>query len=205
MKPRPNRADKTRRSVARFFALPFVTALAFGAGACASGQAPVTPHPFPRPAAAPPAASPISAPAAPAPASAPSPSAAPLAEQILDSAKAQLGVPYRFGGAEPSTGFDCSGLVRYVFEAHQVDMPRTVGEQYVRGIQVAVRDVRPGDLLFFSTTGPGPTHVGIALGNGQFIHAPASNGVVRIEHYDMPYWHDRLVGARRVISPSFSE
>jgi len=132
------------------------------------------------------------------PAKPPASAQATLAEQILDSARAQLGVPYRFGGGEPGTGFDCSGLVQYVFEAHHVDLPRTVGEQYGRGIKVTIQDVHAGDLVFFSTTGPGPTHVGIALGNGEFIHAPASNGVVRIEHYDTPYWHDRLVGARRM-------
>jgi len=109
-----------------------------------------------------------------------------------------LGVPYRFGGDAPATGFDCSGLVQYVFDAHHVDLPRTVGEQYGRGIRISIQDVRAGDLVFFSTTGPGPTHVGIALGKGEFIHAPATNGVVRIEHYDTPYWHDRLIGARRM-------
>jgi cell wall-associated NlpC family hydrolase len=121
-----------------------------------------------------------------------------LAAQVLDSARAQLGVPYRFGGSEPARGFDCSGLVQYVFEAHHIDLPRTVDEQFGRGIRIAIQDVRAGDLVFFSTTGPGPTHVGIAIGNGEFIHAPATNGVVRIEHYDTPYWHDRLIGARRM-------
>jgi cell wall-associated NlpC family hydrolase len=177
-------------------ALAIVVALAMGlaAGACGAGKAPASPQPFPRPGAAPPAAPrPV-----PAPAGTPASAATTLGEQVLESARAQLGVPYHFGGSAPATGFDCSGLIQYVFETHHMDLPRTVGEQYGRGIKVAIQDVRAGDLVFFSTTGPGPTHVGIAVGNGQFIHAPTSNGVVRIEHYDLPYWHDRLIGARRM-------
>jgi cell wall-associated NlpC family hydrolase len=163
-------------------ALTVVIAIAFAAGACGAGKVTPRPQPFPQPA-------PFPATAAP---------EMPRATGVIDSARTQLGVKYQFGGDEPSTGFDCSGLVRYAFGTQHVELPRTVGEQFGRGIKVAIQDLRPGDLVFFSTTGPGPTHVGIVVGNGEFIHAPSSSGVVRIEHYDTPYWHNRLVGARRM-------
>lgn len=111
------------------------------------------------------------------------------------------GVPYRLGGEDPSAGFDCSGLVRYVFEHYEVDLPRTVAEQYQFGRRVPIGDVQAGDLIFFSTIGPGATHVGIALGPagpGEFVHAPGDGGAVRIEHFDSPYWRSRLVGVRRL-------
>jgi cell wall-associated NlpC family hydrolase len=107
------------------------------------------------------------------------------------------GVRYRLGGDEPAGGFDCSGLVRYVFQRHQLEIPRTVTEQYSAGQRVSTRDIRPGDLLFFSTTGRGPTHVGIAVGEGEFVHAPGTGQVVRTERYDTPYWRERIVGVRR--------
>ena len=110
------------------------------------------------------------------------------------------GVPYRLGGEDPSGGFDCSGLVRYVFEQYRVDLPRTVADQYQFGRRVQLDDVQAGDLLFFSTIGPGATHVGIALGSvgpGEFVHAPGDGGAVRVEHFDSPYWRSRLVGVRR--------
>ena len=109
------------------------------------------------------------------------------------------GVRYRIGGDEPGSGFDCSGLVRYVFQHHSVTMPRTVAEQYSFGRRVGTGDIRPGDLVFFSTTGRGATHVGIAIGSGEFVHAPGSGAVVRTERYDSPYWRSRMVGVRRAL------
>jgi cell wall-associated NlpC family hydrolase len=123
--------------------------------------------------------------------------ASPAAESIVQMALGMRGVRYRLGGEEPAGGFDCSGLVRYVFEQHQFQMPRTVIEQYRVGRRVNPRDLRVGDLLFFSTIGRGATHVGIAIGSGEFIHAPGTGEVVRVERYDTPYWRDRLVGIRR--------
>jgi cell wall-associated NlpC family hydrolase len=114
-----------------------------------------------------------------------------------------MGVPYRLGGDEPAGGFDCSGLVRYVFEQHQLEVPRTVAEQYRIGRRIGQREIQPGDLVFFSTTGRGATHVGIATGSGEFVHAPGTGQVVRVERYDTPYWRGRFVGARSVTrSPS---
>jgi cell wall-associated NlpC family hydrolase len=121
-----------------------------------------------------------------------------VSDDIVRTALAYRGVPYRLGGDSPDSGFDCSGFVRYVFAAHPLDLPRTVGEQYALGAHVDVDDVRAGDLLYFSTVASGASHVGIALDNVQFVHAPAASGVVRVERLDTSYWHDRYVGARRL-------
>jgi cell wall-associated NlpC family hydrolase len=112
-------------------------------------------------------------------------------------------VPYRLGGDTPERGLDCSGLVAFVFAAHGLQLPRTVAEQYIAGRRVRSSDVRPGDLVFFSTTGPGATHVGIATSvPGEFVHAPGTGGVVRIDRMDAEYWRARIIGARRVIGAS---
>jgi cell wall-associated NlpC family hydrolase len=119
--------------------------------------------------------------------------------EVAQLALRYLGVPYRLGGDSPDTGFDCSGFVRYVIGlATRLEMPRTVEEQYRVGARIGDADIRAGDLVFFSTVAPGASHVGIAIDNGEFIHAPATNGSVRVEHLEAGYWHDRFIGARRL-------
>jgi cell wall-associated NlpC family hydrolase len=111
------------------------------------------------------------------------------------------GVPYRFGGTTPADGFDCSGLVAFVFAQHQLSLPRTVAGQFQSGLPVPADQIEAGDLLFFATTSTNPTHVGIALGqfgDREFVHAPDTGGVVRVDRYDAPYWRTRFLGARRV-------
>lgn len=125
-------------------------------------------------------------------------SAAGTGSSVARTARAYLGVPYRLGGASPS-GFDCSGLVAYVFAQHGVTVPRDVRRQWQVGRAVGLGAVRAGDLLFFSTTGRGPTHVTIALDARAFVHAPSARGVVRIESLASSYWSARFVGARRVL------
>jgi cell wall-associated NlpC family hydrolase len=153
------------------------------AGCAARGAAP---RPFPG-APAPPGAGARPAPERPGAATA----------SLVATALALQGTPYRNGGSDPS-GFDCSGFVQWVFAQHGTALPREVRDQYVRGREVARRDVRPGDLLFFETVGAGPTHVGIALGGDRFVHAPSSRGVVRVERFTADYWSRRWVGARRL-------
>ena len=112
-----------------------------------------------------------------------------------------LGTPYRLGGADPATGFDCSGYVRYVLAQFSIDLPRTVAEQYQVGQDIAIKNLRPGDLVFFKTNGSTVSHVGFSIGSGptaEFVHAPISGGVVRIEHLDSGYWSARLVGVKRM-------
>ena len=95
-------------------------------------------------------------------------------------------------------GFDCSGFVKYVFEQHGLQMPRDVRQQFDVGTTVDAASLEPGDLVFFTTVAPGASHVGIAVGGDQFVHAPSTSGVVRVEHLSAQYWANRFVGAKRV-------
>ena len=172
-----------------------VIALAILSGACASTGA--TPRPFPTPNAAPSSSKPAATPPkSPAPAAASTTTA--IAYSVTGTALGLRGTPYRNGGADP-TGFDCSGFVQYVFAQHGVIVPRKVAEQYRAGHDVALSQLEPGDLVFFTTVAPGASHVGIALGGDTFVHAPSSTGEVRIERLSAPYWSTRFVGARRVL------
>jgi cell wall-associated NlpC family hydrolase len=117
---------------------------------------------------------------------------------IVGTALDLRGRPYRDGGADPS-GFDCSGFVEYVFGQHGVAVPRTVLDLYRSGRDVSPSDLQPGDLVFFSTTAAGPTHVGMAIGGDEFVHAPSSAGVVRVERLSGRYRAPRFIGAKRVL------
>jgi cell wall-associated NlpC family hydrolase len=161
--------------------------------ACASTGA--VPKPFPMPArAGTPQPGPESA-SMPAPAASHEPDWYALVGTALDL----RGIRYRDGGADPQ-GFDCSGFTQYVFARHGVAIPRAVREQYRIGQQVR-DDLVPGDLLFFTTVEPGASHVAISVGGDEFVHAPSSTGVVRVEHLSARYWAQRFLGARRVTPP----
>jgi cell wall-associated NlpC family hydrolase len=108
------------------------------------------------------------------------------------------GAPYKNGGVDPATGFDCSGFVKYVYEQHGLNMPREVREQFRVGKNVDKDQLEPGDLVFFSTIAPGASHVGIMIGGDQFVHAPSEKGVVRVESLTQQYWSTRYIGAKRV-------
>ncbi len=116
---------------------------------------------------------------------------------IADTALNLRGIPYRNGGTDPS-GFDCSGFTQYVFARHGIALPRAVEEQYQVGKKVKPRDLESGDLVFFETVSHGPSHVGIVIGDDQFVHAPSSKGVVRVERLSTEYWSKRYLSARRV-------
>jgi peptidoglycan DL-endopeptidase CwlO len=107
------------------------------------------------------------------------------------------GIPYRNGGSDPS-GFDCSGFTQFVFAQYGIALPREVREQFRVGTAVKPDDLAAGDIIFFTTTDPGPSHVAIAIGGDEFVHAPSSTGVVRVEHLSSSYWSPRYLGARRV-------
>ena len=110
-----------------------------------------------------------------------------------------LGIRYRRGGTLPETGFDCSGLVGYVFrEGLGMVLPRTSREISKSGEVVKKIDLQPGDLVFFNTMRRAFSHVGIYLGDHRFVHAPASGGEVRIEDMRTSYWGKRFNGARRI-------
>jgi cell wall-associated NlpC family hydrolase len=118
---------------------------------------------------------------------------------LTGTALALRGTPYRNGGVDPRTGFDCSGFTQYVFGQHGLSLPRAVRDQFQTGKKVEPDELDVGDLIFFTTVAPGPTHVGIVIGSDQFIHAPSSTGVVRIERLSSSYWAQRFLAARRVL------
>jgi cell wall-associated NlpC family hydrolase len=175
-----------------------IAVMAITSGACASRGG--VPRPFPGAALPPGAGSDPTEAIDPPPARAAVPvESAPAGAlgSVVATALAFRGVAYVNGGSDPS-GFDCSGLVQFVFGQHGTPMPREVHDQYRTGREVDKGDVQPGDLVFFQTVGRGASHVGVAIGDGQFVHAPSSRGVVRVERYDGSYWSSRFVGARRV-------
>ena len=161
-------------------------------GCAARGTTAATPRPFPGA-----TVPPRSAPAVPA-ADAPALAGALVHPAVISLALSLQGTPYRYGGSDPS-GFDCSGFVQWVFAQQGLALPREVKDQYRAGDEIDSGDILPGDLVFFETVSNGASHVGIALGGGEFVHAPSSRGVVRIERLTSSYWADRWVGARRIL------
>ena len=116
-------------------------------------------------------------------------------------ALALLGVGYRFGGDSPQDGLDCSGLVRHVFhEALGLVLPRRAEQISRAGEDIDPRQLKPGDLVFFNTLRRAFSHVGIYIGDNQFVHAPSRGGQVRVEALDRPYWLARFDGARRLVT-----
>jgi cell wall-associated NlpC family hydrolase len=117
--------------------------------------------------------------------------------RIVQTALRYTGVPYSFGGTTPA-GFDCSGYVRFVFGQSGVYLPRAADQQFDVGQWISYSRLQPGDLVFFTTYASGASHVGIYLGDGQFISATTSRGVV-VDRMNSSYWGARYVGARRII------
>jgi cell wall-associated NlpC family hydrolase len=154
--------------------------------ACASSGA--RPRPFPTPD----SRTTSSAPATPA-----SPPETDPAATLIDTALGLRGTPYKNGGSDPN-GFDCSGFTQYVFAKHGVVLPRETREQFEVGEKIRLKDVQVGDLVFFHTVASGASHVGIAVNDDEFVHAPSSAGVVRVEHLSSAYWSKRFIAARRV-------
>lgn len=123
------------------------------------------------------------------------------AKNLASYARSLIGVPYKYGGNSPNTGFDCSGFVDHVFRhTLDIDLPRSSEKISLIGRPVNISSLRNGDLVFFNTQRRKYSHVGIYLGSDRFIHAPSSGGRVRIENMREPYWEKRYNGARRVTS-----
>ncbi len=172
-------------------------------GCASSGGMVHTPRPFPMPGggtvAGPGVVPPPAAPGRGSPPVSGLPAGANTDGYALSSTALSLrGAPYRNGGVDPASGFDCSGFVRYVYQQHGVPMPRAVREQFQVGKSIKRDRLEPGDLVFFSTVAPGASHVGIMIGGDQFIHAPSERGVVRVENLGAQYWASRYLGAKRV-------
>jgi peptidoglycan endopeptidase LytE len=117
--------------------------------------------------------------------------------QLAQLALKMGGVRYVFGGTSPSVGFDCSGLVYYLAQQLGVTIPRTSSAQYQAGVAVPAGDLQPGDLVFFNTEGYA-SHVGIYIGNGEFVQAENWGTVVHVSSMSKPYWADSYIGARRI-------
>ena len=149
---------------------------------------------------------PQASPAPPAtPAQAVEPAQQKLAKQpevdALFQALAMLGVDYRRGGGSPASGFDCSGLVAYVYrEAFGIELPHYTLAQSKHGRSVGGSALQMGDLVFYNTERQPYSHVGIYLGDGRFVHAPRPGASVRIEKMTSSYWAKRFDGARRILS-----
>lgn len=110
-----------------------------------------------------------------------------------------VGVPYRRGGNTVESGLDCSGFTRLVFlDSNGIDLPRTAAEQAHVGTQVSADELKPGDLVFFNTMRRAYSHVGIYLGNNQFVHAPKPGAEIRVENMQQSYWVSKYNGARRL-------
>jgi cell wall-associated NlpC family hydrolase len=118
-------------------------------------------------------------------------------KDIVVTAQKYRGTPYKYGGTSPK-GFDCSGFVWYVYAQHGINLPRTADKQYEVGMAVKANDLKPGDVVFFTTEEKGPSHCGIFVGQGKFIHASSSRGVMVSGLADQ-YWKPRYIGARRML------
>lgn len=128
--------------------------------------------------------------------------------QIIAKLMKQLGKPYRYGGTSPLTGFDCSGLVKYAYSDQlKTTLPRTADNMFSmspeQALKVKKEELHTGDLVFFRTsrsrTHAG--HVGVYLGDGEFIQAPRTGEDIQISRLDDDYWQDHYIGARRVLLP----
>ena len=126
------------------------------------------------------------------------PEAGDLAKAVIRLAEDNLGVPYRYGGASPE-GFDCSGLVYYCFLQNGVKLNRTASGQYTQGVYVEKDQLESGDLVFFVSPGTWSIgHVGIYIGDGEFIHASTGSCKVMISELYSSYWVDNYYGALRI-------
>ncbi|WP_421903293.1 C40 family peptidase [Maridesulfovibrio sp.] len=125
-----------------------------------------------------------------------------LKYSVVKSARSQIGKPYKWGGASPNEGFDCSGLVWWVYQRHGISVPRVSWQQKAVGRSVRRSDIQAGDIVLFKIPGQGKSlHTGIYSGNGySFIHSPKSGHRVREESMEKNYWRKYYVGARRVIN-----
>lgn len=122
------------------------------------------------------------------------------ANAVVMRALGLVGTPYRWGGNTPDTGFDCSGLVTYVYrDMLDVRLPRTSKElARAQGPKIAPKKLAAGDLVFFGSRGE-VSHVGIYVGEGRFVHAPSTGGTVRLDSLDGAWWRDHYSGSKRVL------
>jgi cell wall-associated NlpC family hydrolase len=127
------------------------------------------------------------------------PDSSTAAKKLTSYARSLVGIPYKYGGNSPDSGFDCSGFVGHVFRhTLGINLPRNSDEISHLGQAISAGDLRAGDLVFFNTLQRKFSHVGIYLGSDRFIHAPSSSGSVRTENMREAYWKRHYDGARRI-------
>jgi cell wall-associated NlpC family hydrolase len=121
--------------------------------------------------------------------------------EVLMRAISLVGTPYRYGGNSPEGGFDCSGLIDFVFlDAAGLRLPRSTRELIALDAPDVRRDrLQPGDLVFFNPGGGNASHIGIYVGENRFVHAPSAGGTVRLDTLDISYWKQSYKGAKRVL------
>jgi len=119
---------------------------------------------------------------------------------VVNYAHSLIGIPYKYGGVSPSTGFDCSGFVRHVYgKKAGINLPHNAKLISRRGSKISRHELRPGDLVFYNTLGYDYSHVGVYIGDDKFIHSPSSGKKVHIVDMQMAYWKKRFNGARRLL------
>jgi len=124
-------------------------------------------------------------------------------DALVVEAMNHLGIKYRFGGNSPDKGFDCSGLVSYVAaQSLGLQLPRSAAEMAAWAPEIDRTELVAGDLVFFNTMNRKYSHVGIYVGEDQFVHSPSPGGVVRVDSMKQAYWNARFNGARRIDSPA---
>jgi cell wall-associated NlpC family hydrolase len=134
----------------------------------------------------------------------PSQAFSPAAEDVLFRALGLVGTPYRWGGNTPDSGFDCSGLIGFVYrDAAGISLPRSTREMIVmQAPNVGKEGLQTGDLIFFATNGGSQvSHAGIYVGEGRFVHAPATGGTVKLDSLSKAYWQKAYLSAKRVLQP----
>lgn len=120
-------------------------------------------------------------------------------DEVVNTARSLIGIPYKWGGRSPETGFDCSGFVGYVYSQFGIDMPRTSSDILSKGHSVRTKTLMPGDVVVYNISKKGKSlHVGIATGDGTFVHAPSSGKGVSESSLSNPYWREHFLEARRI-------
>jgi cell wall-associated NlpC family hydrolase len=127
------------------------------------------------------------------------PARVPIRDRLASAARQFLGLPYRWGGISERRGMDCSGMIKTLFAKLNIDMPRTSRDQFHAGQEVALESVQVGDLLFFSSDGVTPDHVGLYIGDNRFVHAEKKAGHVIITALNQPWYVRHFLGARRIV------
>jgi cell wall-associated NlpC family hydrolase len=119
--------------------------------------------------------------------------------KLAKAARTFLGLPYRWGRMSERRGTDCSGLVKMIFAKLHIELPRTSRDQILSGEEIPMDDLKTGDLVFFSSDGSTPTHVGVYMGHHQFLHAEKKAGRVIMTDLSQPWYAKRFLSARRIV------